>query len=404
MSVYGYKGLKPGGTLVTGVMEAASAQAARARLRDAGIFPTQVEETSAAPAAAFYSLHLFSPASLEEVASLTRQMATLLRAGIPLARVLGMLAEQMEKPRLKQAIMQVRQQVIEGSPLAEALRSQPAIFSELYGNMVAAGEASGTLDMVLFRLADLLDSQVRLRNKLAAALAYPVLLFAVGTAVLAFLVAFVVPQVYRIFEDFHRALPAPTLIVMAVSRFLKGYWWALIAGVGLVIGLVRWYVGKPAGRAALDRLSLKTPLLGRLVKILAVARFARTLGTLLASGVPIDLALEVSRNVVNNTRFSQAIDAARKSIQEGQSLAEPLKADGLFPPLVTQMIAAGEQSGQLPEMLDSVAGLYENQMETRLTRLMALVEPAMILVMGVVVGFIVLSILLPIIEASRIIR
>ena len=401
MAVYEYKGLLPGGKAVSGIINADSLPGAQSKLRQAGVFPTDLREGIETVPSRFRLLPGFKT---EELAALTRQLATLIKAGIPLAQALSVMAEQVEKPYLKRAVIQTREKVIQGSSLADAMRERPDIFSELYANMVMAGEASGTLDIVLIRLAEYLEGQARLKSKVLSALAYPLLLLTLGGGVLAFLVAFVVPRVSRIFEDFNRALPAPTLVVIAISDFIKGYWWLIaIALAGITVAL-RYYLKSESGKGNIDRLAIQAPILGGVMRQMTLARFSRTLSTLLMSGVAILTALEIVRSVVNNRVFSQAIDTARDAVKEGEPLAEPLKRAGLFPPLVTQMVAAGEQSGQLDGMLASVADLYESQLESRIIRLTSLMEPIMILIMGSIVGFIVLSILLPILEASRVLR
>lgn len=401
MAVYEYKGLLPGGKAVSGIVDADSLPGAQSKLRQAGVFPTDLREGIETVPSRFRLLPGFKT---EELAALTRQLATLIKAGIPLVQALSVMAEQVEKPYLKRAVIQTREKVIQGSSLADAMRERPDIFSELYANMVMAGEASGTLDIVLIRLAEYLEGQARLKSKVLSALAYPLLLLTLGGGVLAFLVAFVVPRVSRIFEDFNRALPAPTLVVIAISDFIKGYWWLIaIALAGITVAL-RYYVKSESGKGIIDRLAIQAPILGGVMRQMTLARFSRTLSTLLMSGVAILTALEIVRSVVNNRVFSQALDTARDAVKEGEPLAEPLKRAGLFPPLVTQMVAAGEQSGQLDQMLSSVADLYESQLESRIIRLTSLMEPIMILIMGAIVGFIVLSILLPILEASRVLR
>jgi len=270
--------------------------------------------------------------------------------------------------------------------------------------MVSAGEASGALDEVLARLADFQDGQIRLKNKITTVLMYPLFMLAVGTIVLFSLVAFVVPKITEVFTDMEQALPLPTIVLLAVSNALASYWIWIFAACGLVTLMVRRFLQTEAGRERYDAFALKIPVVGTVIQMIAVSRFTRTLSTMLSSGVPLMESLGVVSRVVNNRVLQHAIDEARQNIKEGESLAAPLKRSGLIPPLATHMIAVGEKSGELEGMLIRVSQVYDSEVETSVNQLTALLEPIMIVVMGIVVLFIVLAILLPIFEMSQMAR
>lgn len=402
MPVFEYTALTAEGRTVSGVIDADSAKEARQKLKRSGVFPVDVAVTAARPAAGrpLWGERV-APA---EVAVLTRQLATLLAAGLPLVDSLTALGEQVERTTVKRVVAAVREKIREGGSFAEALAAHPSAFSSLYVNMVRVGEASGTLDRVLQSLAEFLERQAKVRNSVVGALTYPVLMLAVSLAILVFLVAFVVPKVTAVFADLQQALPWPTRILIAASDAVRAGWWVFI--VAAVIGGV-WlsrYARTPHGRRRLDALALRLPIMGRLTRLMALSRFSSTLSTLLAGGVGLLTALEIVRHVVRNEIIAEAIDAARERIRQGQSIAEPLRASGVFPPLVTHMIAVGELSGELESMLKKVSEAYDHEVETTLGSVTALLSPVMILVMGGVILFIVLAILLPIFEMSQIVR
>ncbi|MFQ5580643.1 MAG: type II secretion system inner membrane protein GspF [Nitrospiria bacterium] len=406
MAIYDYKGLDLQGKNTAGIIDADSPRMARLKLRDSGIFPTEVmpaHQEAAGPLSRPVSL-FSEKVTLAETAVMTRQLATLVGAGIPLLEALTALTEQIEKEAAKKIWVEVRDGVKEGSSLADALARFPGTFSSLYRQMVRAGEASGTLDHILVRLADTLESQVRLRNKLFTIMTYPVLMMVVSLLILVFLITFVVPKVTTIFTDMQQALPLPTVILLAFSDFLRQDGW-LVVLVGMCsLFFLRRHVKTPRGREQYDRLVLKVPALGRVAKIIAVSRFTKTLAALLGSGVPILTAMEIVQQVVENKVLEEVIQEARVNIREGEGIARPLRRSGLFPPLVTHMISIGEKSGQLEGMLQKVSEAYDNEVETAITGLTSLLAPVMILGMGLVVLFIVLAILLPIFEISQVVN
>jgi general secretion pathway protein F len=403
--VYAYKGVTAAGRKARGHLDADSPRSARAKLRRDGITPielvaggniTRPGASGSRLADRLPSLQRVSPLDL---ALATRQAATLLGAGIPLVQGLAALSDQAENPRLKAVLSQVRDRVNEGASFADAL-SASSVFPDLYVSMVRAGEAGGALEQVLSRLADYLESQVRLRNKVGSILIYPLMMFLFACLVVGALVTVVLPQITELLVSLNQPLPFYTRWIIALSNFARDWWWGIIiAAVGAVAGL-RAVIRTERGRAAWDRLRLRLPVFGRLVRLLAISRFTRTLSTLLAGGLQITHALQTAGQVAGNTVLAAAIDQARLSITEGASVARPLRASGEFPPLVTHMIEVGEQSGELEAMLAKVADTYEEQVETTVTRVTALLEPILILIMVGIVLVIILATLVPLLQIT----
>jgi len=402
--VFAYRGLTSAGRTVQGVVDADSAKGARVRLRRDGIFPTEVNEEHSQASSSLLSRRRGPRMTAAELALVSRQLSTLLGAGVPVVEALAAIGEQSDRPVVTQVLSHVRDQVTQGSPLADALAEYPAIFPDLYVGMVRAGEAAGALDLVLERLATYTEAQTRLAAKLRNALAYPILMTVVSTGIVGFLLGFVVPRVTRIFADQKQTLPLLTRVLLGVSDAIASNWWLIVLAL---TGLVAWLLAarrRPSWRLWFDRKLLTLPVIGPIVTRIAVARFARTLATLLGNGIPLLAALEVASGVAGNSALAQAIDDARSAIREGQSIAAPLRQSGLVPPLVSHMIAVGERSGELEAMLGKVADGYEQEVESTLATLTAILEPATIVVMGGIVLFIVLAILLPIFEINALVR
>ena len=405
MPVYEYKGVTSKGKQVSGVQDGEGLKAVRAKLKRDGIVVLDIHEGGERRIRGSREFRLVSRrVRLGDLANATRQLATLLSSGLPLMDALTVLVEQEEAPALKSALSSLRDAVREGASLADALMSNPKVFSQLYMNMVSSGEASGTLEITLDRLADFLDEQVRFRGRFAAALAYPALMTVIGVGVLFFLFAFVMPRVVGMFEDMKQQLPFITLALLWVVKFLSTLWWVILIVLGGGVYYVRRYIATPAGKAWLDARLLRLPVFGGLVRMIAISRFTRTLGTLLQSGVPTLTALDIVKSVVGNTVLADAIHKARENVREGEPIADPLRRSGLFPPVVVQMVAVGEKSGELEKMLLKISDSFDRTVETRITALMSLLEPVIILVMGLVVGFIVVAILLPILQMSTGVR
>ena len=403
MALFEYSGLNSQGRKVNGKIDGSGRKAVTQKLSQQGIFLTNLAEINAAngnqkKARRFNLRQRVSPADL---AGATRQLGTLLGAGIPLDEVLGTVADQTDQSLLSSTFLSIREEVMEGTPFHKALASQRNVFPDLFINMIQVGESSGTLDQVLHRLADFLDDQARIRSRIQAALAYPVLMTIVGIGVLIFLFIFVVPKITTMLVEMGQALPWPTQFLIELSSFLGNWWWLLLALCVFMILMVRRYAATKKGRYKLDQISLRVPMYGRLSLTIATAWFARTLGTLLHSGIPLLRALDITKALLKNRVLYQAVDNAQKDVQEGGSLAKSLKASNAFPPMLAQITAAGEKSGQLEPMLFRLADTYEHQTELAITGLLSLLEPILILIMGTVVGFVVLAILLPIFEASQ---
>jgi len=404
LPIFEYRGLDARGKDVRGIIDADTPRLARTKLKKTGVFPTEVQETMTERRGSRRDLSLtywIKRVRIQDVSVMTRQLATLIGAGLPMVPALNSLSHQVENPNLTKVVSQIRERVNEGSSLTDALREFPRVFSNLYINMVAAGESSGALDIVLLRLADFTENQVKLRNRITAALIYPVVMVFLASAAVAFLMLRVVPKILELFEDWGRALPLPTVILLEITSFLKNYGWIVLLGlVGGLLAMV-FYFRTERGRFLFDRLILRIPTFGRLTRIIATTRFSRTLGTLLASGIPLLRAMNIVKNIVNNRVIAEAIENSQESIVEGQSIAAPLARSGVFPPMVTDMIAIGENSGQLEHMLLKVSDAYDNQIETTVSGLTSILEPFLILIMGGVVLFIVLAVLLPIFEMNQ---
>jgi len=404
--VYAYKGVDAAGRNKRGQLDAESARTARAKLRRDGIFLTELVEGRRTQAAApdpgrrwNVRLPTFQRIPGLDLALATRQLSTLVGAGIPLVEALRALTEQVEHARLQSVIGEVRSKVNEGAALADAMAST-RVFPDLYLSMVRAGEAGGALEQVLDRLADYLESQVRLRNKVSSILIYPAMMFLFALVVVGALVTVVLPQITELLASLNQPLPFYTRWIIAMSHFTRDFWWAILAGALGVVAAFRAVVRTERGRAGWDRAKLRMPVVGRLVRLLAISRFARTLSTLLSGGLPITRALQTSGEVAANTVLAEAIEAARLSITEGASVARPLRASGEFPPLVTHMIEVGEKSGELESMLAKVSDTYEEQVETAVTRMTALLEPLLILVMVGIVLVIILATLVPLLQIT----
>lgn len=407
--MYGYKGVNASGRNVKGVKDASSARDLKSALKGDGVFVTEMWELAAGGrqadegVAGSLRVEMSGRVGAQDITMATRQLATLVRAGIPLVDALTALIDQIEKPQLKTAYTQIRDRISEGQSFSEALSAFPKYFSNIYINMVNAGEQSGTLELVLSRLADFSEGQQRVRNKVVAAMAYPAIMLVIGTIILGIMMVVVVPKITAIFEDFGEILPWYTRGLIWVSDTLRTPWFWLVA-VPVVVGgsLLFWHWRRtPSGRSQWHDLLLRVPVFGELFMMVAMNRFAQTLGTLLASGVPVLKALEITRHVLDNAVLERVLDDAIVAVREGENLYKPLQASGRFPPIVSKMIAIGEQSGQLEEMLSNVAGFYDEQADTRISILTSFLEPVMILIMGGGAGIVTACILMPLLKIHQ---
>lgn len=410
MPLYAYKGIGANGKPVSGVKDSDSPKGLRQALKREGVMVTQYDLSKGGKSAKLQGTGMsrevtmgdvFGRVKKAEVAAFTRQLATLINAGIPLAQSLGALFEQIENPKLKPIVGEVRTAVNEGSSLADSLGKHGQVFDELYVSMVRAGEMAGNLDEVLGRLADFMEASQKLRSKIQGAMIYPVIMLLVGFGIMAVLMIAVVPRITDMFAQKGEALPLSTRFLIWFSDFMGAWWWAVLVGVvGGFILFKRWSKSE-AGKPAWHAIVLKIPMVGGLVQRVAIARFCRTLGTMLHAGVPMLRALDTARDIMGNVVLMKVIDGAKLAVTEGESLAITLRKSGRFPPTVTHMIAVGEQAGELESMLMRVADTYETDVDTRLTRLTAALEPMMIVIMGGGVGFVVYAILRPIMDMSN---
>jgi general secretion pathway protein F len=407
MAVFEYSGISgKNGKSVKGYRDAENVRALRVVLKKEGILLTSAQEGKTKKKARAGDVDAFAfmrRIGQAEVAVMTRQLATLIRAGIPLVEAISALTEQVENEQLARVLTALRDNLREGTSFAKSLSMHPKVFPPLYVNMVAAGEASGMLEAVTERLADFMENQSRLKGKVMGALAYPMAMAVFATGLVTFLMVTVVPKLTSIFENLGQELPWYTQLLIFVSTVVSGYWWLLLLVFG---GSIYWFVrwkNTEQGHMRWDIIRLNLPIFGRLVLLVSLARFTRTLSTLLASGVQLLQAMEIGKNVMENVRLEGVIAEAIGSIREGESIAEPLKRSGAFPPMVTHMIAVGEKSGQLEQMLENVSRAYEAEVETKVAAMTSLLEPIMIAVMGGAVGFIVISIMMPLVQMNNLV-
>lgn len=405
MPVYEYRGVTAGNRVARGLVDADSARAARLKLRAEGVFPTQLVEGRArglgSDALARLRLPQIRRVPDLDLSLFTRQLATLIGAGVPLVESLSALTEQIDNERLKKVVGLVRVSVNEGTSLADALGEHGHVFSELYVGMTRAGESSGALDVVLHRLADYIEGQMELRNKITNALIYPIIMISASMLVAGVLLVKVIPTITTLLLDMNQTLPTPTVVVIAVSEFLRRWWMLLISGILIGLLALNRLIQTERGRMAWDRFRLRLPLVGRTVRHVSIARFSRTLSTLLAGGIRIVQALEIAKVVASNAVLGKAIDRAREAITQGSSIAGPLRQSGEFPAMVTHMVAVGEASGELEEMLAKVAATYDELVDNSLDRLTSLMGPVLLVLVAGLVVMIILSTLLPLLNLTR---
>lgn len=403
MAVFEYKALSASGREIKGVVDADGVRSARQRLKQQGIYPISLVESVVSQQRKSWNFAVdFSSrrVSTAHLSVATRQLATLVAAGMPLVESLRALSEQVDHASLRKIIADIGDQVNEGSTLANALRSYPEVFPRLYSNMVASGEASGSLDLVLERLADLLENQAALRRRVLSALTYPMLMLLLCFGVVTILLAYVVPQITAIFAERGATLPLATRIVISLSDTVRSFWWAILVVLALALILFGHYRRTAAGRLRIDALKLRLPLVGPLTLKMATSRFARNLGTMLASGIELLTALSIARNIVGNVILEESVDSAISGVREGSSLAFELGKSKRFPVLLIRMIAIGEKTGALEPLLLRAAASYESEVNSVVSALTSILEPLLILVLAGVVGLILASVMLPMLEMS----
>ncbi|MEP7248588.1 MAG: type II secretion system F family protein [Spartobacteria bacterium] len=420
MPQFTYVALDARGQESTGLVDASSTNDAIGQLRQAGYFPTTVYEkgqgtvadkktqraAKTAPAAtgkkAKKGIVLFQKKTVKAKTLMvfTRQLATLIDAGLPLLRGLNVLSKQESDPVLQGTIDQLSEAVQDGNTFSEGLAQHPRIFDKLYVNMVKAGELGGVLELVLNRLAEFQEKAQKVKNKVKAAMIYPAIVLVLAFGIMAFLMVFIVPKFQQIFHDMlgDKPLPGITRFVISISNVFKEHWLVLIGGIICFVVFYKFVSRTTAGRAVLDNLALRAPLFGDLTRKNSISRFARTLGTLVTSGVPILQALNITRETAGNVIIASAITQVHDSVKEGESIVQPLEASGAFPPMVISMIDVGEETGQLPEMLLKIAEVYDDEVDNAVAGLTSMLEPIMIVLLAVIVGTIVIALFMPLIS------
>ena len=391
MPNYSWKGRTRAGKVQEGVLVAETKDAVIAALRRQQIIVTAVTERGKE----FALPKLGGGISRKEIAIFTRQFSVMIDAGLPLVQCLEILGNQQENRTFQKLLFQIRSDVESGSTLADALRKQPKAFDDLYCNMVAAGEAGGILDTILQRLSVYIEKIVKLRSAVRSAMVYPVAVILIAVGVVWIILWKVIPTFATLFEGLGASLPLPTRITISLSHFVAAWWWVVFLGAGLAVYTINRYHKTYQGRRVIDGLLLRVPMLGTVLRKIAVARFCRTLGTLVSSGVPILDGLEITARTSGNAVVEDAILATRRSVEEGRTISEPLKATDVFPPMVVQMVAVGEATGALETMLNKIADFYEDEVDEATANLLAILEPVMISFLGVVIGGIVISMYMP---------
>jgi len=393
MPTYTYKARTAEGAVQKGELTGASESEVMGLLRRRRLVPVQVKEKPKE-----LNFTIGSGVKTKDLVVFTRQFSTMINAGLPLVQSLDILANQQSNQHVSKIIRAVLRDVESGSTLADAMRRHKKFFSDIYVNMVAAGEAGGILDTILMRLADYLEATDRLKRKVRGAMFYPVTVLGFAVLAIAVLLIFVIPTFAGFFDSSGVPLPLPTRIVMTMSDIMIGYWWAILAGTGVVFYLFRAYRNSPNGRRTTDRLLLRMPILGNVLRKAAIARFSRTLGTLVSSGVAILDGLDITARTAGNKVVEDAVLQSRASIAGGETIAEPLKRSDVFPPMVIQMINVGEQTGGLDEMLEKIADFYDDEVESAVEALTSVIEPIMIVFLGLIVGGMVVAMYLPIFD------
>jgi len=400
MPIYEYKGLDKSGKEVKQTITAETVILAKQKAKSSGIMLLSItEKKSKENKNASFSFG--KKVKIEDLSLMTRQLATLVRAKIQIVEALAALQDQVDDEQLKVIMSELKQDVNEGASLANALAKHPKVFSNVYINMVQAGEESGNLEVVLLRLADFTEAQVKLMGKIKGAMMYPIIMMVVGSLLVSGIFIFVIPKLAKTFKSMKMELPLPTRVCIGISEFMQAYWWSIPVIFFCCFFLFNKWKASPKGEKKWHSFTISAPILGNIVKMINISRFCSTLATLLTSGVPILTALKIVKNLVVNVHMKGAIDDASNTVQEGGSMAATLKISGYFPSMVTHMIHLGEASGELEEMLTIVSENYEDQVDTKISGLTTTLEPIMIIVMGITVFFIVLSVILPMMQLNQ---
>ncbi|WP_027714753.1 type II secretion system F family protein [Desulfuromonas sp. TF] len=400
MPKFSWEGKTRTGAIQKGDMEAASEAVVTAQLRRQGIMPSKIKARGKGLDVEIKIPGMQPKVTTKDLVVFTRQFATMIDAGLPLVQCLDILGKQQDNKTFKKILTTVKESVESGSTFADALKKHPKAFDELYVNLVAAGEVGGILDTILNRLAAYIEKALKLKKQVKSAMTYPATIVAIAVLVISVILVFVIPQFSKMFEDFGSALPTPTVIVINLSNFIQDYILAIIGAiVALIVGFKRIYRTKK-GREVIDDFALKLPVFGVLIRKVAVAKFTRTLGTMMSSGVPILDGLDIVAKTAGNKTVEKAIYKVKQSISEGKTIAEPLTSSGVFPPMVCQMISVGEQAGALDTMLNKIADFYDDEVDDAVGNLTAMMEPLLMLFLGTTVGGLVIAMYLPIFKLA----
>lgn len=401
MAMYSYKGLNSAGKEVKATINSDGLTTAKAKLRAMNIMLIDIKEQKSDSLKEDKAINFSVSVKTADLALMTRQLATLIKAKIQIVESLSALVDQTENKQLRVALSEIKQKVNEGSSLAQGFSDYPTIFNKVYINMVDAGESSGTLEVVLLRLADFTEAQVKLKTKIKGAMMYPLIMVGVGSIMMGIIFIVVIPKITKIFISMKKELPLQTKICIWISNYLRDFWHITIVGLFLLYWLFKKYIKTKNGQRKWDRLLLKIPQIGQLTTMINVSRFCSTLATLLNAGVPILTCLRIVRNLITNVHMAEAVEAARASISEGGQMAGPLRKSGLFPTMMTHMIGLGERSGEIEPMLQIVAENYEDQVDAKLGGLSSVLEPIMMVAMGGAVGFIVFAVVVPMMSLNQ---
>lgn len=403
MPIYSYKGLDSSGREVKKTINTDSLITAKQKIRSMGVMLIDIKEQKAKSGnSSGGGLSLGTGIKVDDIALMTRQLSTLVKAKIQIVDALAALEDQVENGHLRVILSEIKQDVNEGSSLAGALQKHPRVFNNVYINMVEAGEASGTLEVVLLRLADFTEAQMKLKTRIKGAMFYPIIMVVFGLIMMNVIMIFVIPKIAKILSSMKKELPWATEFAIWLSNFLQSYWWLLIIGIVAFFYLLRKYIATPSGKRNSDAFLLKLPVIGGLIKMINVSRFCSTLATLLNSGVPILTSLTIVKNLIPNVLLKDAVETSRITVSEGGSMAAPLKQSGLFPAMMTHMISLGEKSGELEDMLKIVAENYEDQVDSKISGLTSILEPIMMVGMGCAVAFIVFAVVMPLMQMNQV--
>lgn len=404
MPRFAYRAKRPNGEIVEGILEAENRRLVISKLQGMKVFPITVEEEGGRGLQKEVNFQSLLRIRFTDVVNFTRQLSDLTKAGMPLVRSLDVLIEQSENEKMKNMIRSLKNDVAGGTPFSDALAKFPRQFSDLYSSMVRSGEVGGYLDTVLDRLADFLEKEADLRSRIRNAMAYPIIMIFVALAVIIILTVYVVPTFVHMFEDQKLELPRVTKVLITFSDAIRGYWYVFIAAICLVVYGFRQFVAKPEGRLMIDKAKLHIPVLGDMIRKQEISKFSRTLGTLLGNGVSILKALDVVTAVISNKILADEVSALKGDISEGARLSNKMRQSQIFPPVATNMVAVGEETGELERALLRIAETYETETDRAIKTMVTLIEPLLIVCMALVVGFIVMAMILPIFQLSTAVR